>query len=321
MFPWLCNNPHSWTEQERKNDAIAAAAMTGNQSLDTLLDNLDNMSQCNTQSGSSWSGPFGLLTFDSVATSDHQDETTLVTPTIANALSDDTQVHEEPQLEDCDLFDELFMLSEPVISMQSPILEYQDSSVENGDLMSNDTPTLSLLGFPLQYSGDLGDLSFSVVRQLLDHYQQDVITLYTPAQPKSESPWKILHVPKVMSSFGEIMLTGNGTDVNLCLLFAILATSAFSIQSDPERPSGCSSNWRDLGESFKARAKSRLKLALTRISPHDADTLKYKDFLMALLSMVTTEVRTFVFRCEYHADLGLGLQWKYAGSALLSAGC
>ena len=77
------------------------------------------MSQCHTQSGGSWSGPFGLLTFDSVTRADDQDETTLVTSSVANALADDTQFHEAPQLEGCDLanFDELFMLSEPAISM------------------------------------------------------------------------------------------------------------------------------------------------------------------------------------------------------------
>lgn len=152
--------------------------MTGNQSLDTLLDNLDNMSQCHIQSGSSWCGPFGLLTFDSVVTADDRDQTTLVAPGIAKALTDDTQAHEALQLEDYDLanFDEILILSEPVTPMQSQFLDYQDSSS-----MSYDFPTLSLLGYPLQYSGDLADLSFSVVRQPVDHYQQDVITLYTPA--------------------------------------------------------------------------------------------------------------------------------------------
>jgi arginine metabolism regulation protein II len=294
----LCNNLHFWTEQERQDDAIAAAATTGNQSLDTLLDNLDTMSQCQTQSGSTWSGPFGLLTFDSVATADDDGETRLAASRVAMALTDVSQVHQARPLEDCGSFDfdDLFMLSEHIIPAQSQITNYQDLSIETGELMLNESPTLSLLGFPLKYSEDLADLSFSVVRQLLDHYQQHVITLYTPAPSKSESPWKILHVPKVMSSFGEVMLTGNGADVNLCLLFAILATSAFSMQPDPEHPSECMSSWRDLGESFKTRAKSRLKLALTRISPHNPETFKYKDFLMALLSMVTTGVRTFIPR-------------------------
>jgi hypothetical protein len=255
------------------------------------------MSQCHTQSDCTRSGPFGLLTFSCNATVDEHDETELVASEVENVATDDSQFHQPSQTEPCDPFeyDDLFMLSDQVVPLQSPFPEFQDLNVETGNMLFEDSPTISLLGFPIAYSEDLADLSFSVVKQLLDHYQQHVITLYTPAPSKLESPWKILHLPKVMSSFGEVMLTGNGADVNLCLLFAILATSAFSMQSDSEHPSDRSSSyWRDLGESYKARAKARLKLALTRISANNAETFKYKDFLMALLSMVTTGVRVFI---------------------------
>jgi len=149
------------------------------------------------------------------------------------------------------------------------------------------------LGSPLEYSNDFDGLSFPVVRTLLNHYQQSVVELYTPALPSSESPWKVLYLPKVLGCIGEIMLSGDGPHVMMCLLFSILATSAYGMQALEEQGSAQSNAYQDLGRSFAIKAKSRLKLALAQISAYPTAVLKYKDYLMALLSMVTIGVSVY----------------------------
>lgn len=177
-----------------------------------------------------------------------------------------------------------------LVTPETPDCQQQDVSDQwTRNQKASDLPALGL-GFPLEYSSDFDGLSFSVVRTLFSHYQQSVVELYTPALPLSESPWKVLYLPKILGCIGEIMLSGDGPHVMMCLLFSILATSAYGMQGHEEQESVQSTAWQDLGKSFALKAKARLKLALAQISAFPSSVLRYKDYLMALLSMVTIGV-------------------------------
>ncbi|CBF77162.1 hypothetical protein AN4606.2 [Aspergillus nidulans FGSC A4] len=70
---------------------------------------------------------------------------------------------------------------------------------------------------------DLEEFAMSTAKLLLDHYQNITATLYTPASVESKTPWEVCYVPNVLSTLGEIALTGTSSDAKASLLFAVLA--------------------------------------------------------------------------------------------------
>ncbi|KAL4942449.1 hypothetical protein BDV06DRAFT_235417 [Aspergillus oleicola] len=135
---------------------------------------------------------------------------------------------------------------------------------------------------------DLEDFAMPTARLLLDHYQNIKTTLYTPASVETKTPWEILYVPNVLSTLGEIALSGDGSNAKVSLLFAVLAISAFSLDilgSASHQSAG--QDWRALGNVYRQRATRRLQKALRHISSGLPRKDKYKDILMPLLSMVT----------------------------------
>ncbi|KAL3477796.1 fungal-specific transcription factor domain-containing protein [Aspergillus californicus] len=148
---------------------------------------------------------------------------------------------------------------------------------------------------------DLGDFTMSTAKLLLDHYQDMMGTLYTPAPVETKSPWEILYVPSVLCTLGEIALTGNSSDAKVSLLFAVLAISAFrmdNLQSHFQRSS--TQDWYALGKTYRERATKRLQKTLCHLSAGFAKKEKYKNILMPLLSMVTICVVTGQMRNAAH---------------------
>ncbi|RDW72306.1 Zn(II)2Cys6 transcription factor [Aspergillus mulundensis] len=134
---------------------------------------------------------------------------------------------------------------------------------------------------------DLVDFTMSTAKFLLDHYQNITTTLYTPASVQSKTPWEVCYVPNVLSTLGEIALTGNSSDAKVSLLFAVFAISAFrlNILGSPCHPG--TEDWHTLGNMYRQRATKRLQMALRHLSTGLPKKEKYKNILMPLLSMVT----------------------------------
>jgi hypothetical protein len=258
--------------------------------------------------GCAWSGPFAVLAFDKCSPPEDL-------PTPLPAFAEDDLLNFE------DLFNEslgCFVMTPGTAECQQD--DFDDNMFRHEEAL--ECPSLGLSGSPLEYSNDFEGLSFSVVRTLLNHYQQSVVELYTPALPTlDESPWKVLYLPKILGCLGEIMLSGDGPHIMICLLFSILATSAYSMQVQEEQGSVQNITWQDLGKSFAIKAKSRLKLALAQISTCASTTMKYKDFLMALLSMVTIGVCPPLCSGSAPADDTTGFQRRHARGTLLSPRC
>lgn len=266
---------------------MITCATVNNSQIGSLLEDLENTSRLPMPAGCAWSGPFAVLAFDRFSPR-------AGSPTLSLSFAEH------------DLFDfeNLFDASAEYSVMTPPTADYHNISQSE---KASEDPPLRLSEFPLGYSDDFEGLSFSVVRTLLNHYQQSVVELYTPALPTSESPWKLLYLPKVMGCIGEIVLSGDGPHVMICLLFSILATSAYGMQVHGEQESIHNVAWQELGKTFAIKAKSRLKLALAQISTCASTTMKYKDYLMALLSMVTIGVRLPFHHARIYADDPTGL--------------
>ncbi|KAJ0416827.1 fungal-specific transcription factor domain-containing protein [Aspergillus carlsbadensis] len=144
------------------------------------------------------------------------------------------------------------------------------------------------LGPLISTPSDLQDFSMPTAKLLLDHYQTISTTLYTPASVESKTPWEILYVPNLLSTLGEIALTGNSSDARVSLLFAVLAISAFRLDIIEPRPNVSETpNWHSLGEVYRERATRRLQMTLRGLSGTAPKREKYKNILMPLLSMVT----------------------------------
>lgn len=143
-----------------------------------------------------------------------------------------------------------------------------------------------LVSPPASPPADLEGFTMSTAKLLLDHYQNITTTIYTPASADVKTPWEILYIPNVLSTLGEVALTGNSSDAKVSLLFAVLAISAFSLDilSSPE---AVSEDWRALGNMYRQKATRRLQMTLRNLSKGLPKKEKYKNILMPLLSMVT----------------------------------
>ncbi|KAF9893671.1 hypothetical protein FE257_009839 [Aspergillus nanangensis] len=144
------------------------------------------------------------------------------------------------------------------------------------------------LTIPMPRVPDLDDFSMTTAKSLLHHYQKMMVPFHTPARVNRKTPWEILYIPNVLSTIGEIMLTGNSGNAKVALLFALFAVSAFSL--DSLRTHGQhleAKDWRCLGEIYREKATVRLKLSLRNLSIARSKKEKYKEILMPLLSMVT----------------------------------
>lgn len=143
---------------------------------------------------------------------------------------------------------------------------------------------------------DLKDIDMSTVKLLLDYYQNTLVPRLTPAEVPYKSPWKTLYIPNILSTVGDIVLGGNGSNAKVSLMFSALAISAFNL--DGLESSGGGGNgsqardWGKLGRLYRERATKRLKSSLLVLSTAQTKKEKYKDILMALLSMITICVST-----------------------------
>jgi hypothetical protein len=168
------------------------------------------------------------------------------------------------------------------------------------------------LGPSMSTPSDLQDFSMPTAKLLLDHYQTISITLYTPAPVESKTPWEILYVPNLLSTLGEIALTGNSSDARLSLLFAVLAISAFRLDIiQPHTSESATPDWHSVGELYRERATRRLQMTLRGLSGAAPKREKYKNILMPLLSMVTicVSVPFGTVPCHEAYCSDLGCQW------------
>ncbi|KAH7129086.1 fungal-specific transcription factor domain-containing protein [Dactylonectria macrodidyma] len=131
---------------------------------------------------------------------------------------------------------------------------------------------------------DMQDLEMARINHLLENYQSDMSRLL-PMSYNKKPPWQTLYLPSIRSTVGEFVLQGDAGAARASLLFSILAISAFNL----DRLSGeaaQTSHWWQLGQTYKHRAKERVRQSLQNESTGRAKA-KYKDVLMALLAMVT----------------------------------
>ncbi|KAJ5413718.1 fungal-specific transcription factor domain-containing protein [Penicillium cosmopolitanum] len=123
---------------------------------------------------------------------------------------------------------------------------------------------------------------------LLRHYRAQAGKLFSPRRVH-KSPWDIMHLPRVLSIFSELSVFNKSTHAETALFYGTLAVSAFNFDRLGLEQDGSSDYWWVFGERLRHKAKVELGRSFdTEIS--GGGKSKYKDILMAILTMVTISV-------------------------------
>ncbi|ODV83425.1 hypothetical protein CANARDRAFT_181313, partial [[Candida] arabinofermentans NRRL YB-2248] len=135
-------------------------------------------------------------------------------------------------------------------------------------------------------------------RYLLNYYIEDVADMMTVI-PLPKNPWKFIYFPRAIMAVGELASLGKTSNAKNCLLNALLAVSAFNLQSKFTRGSDEMKYYVDLGIQLRQQATNFLNKCLEE----DILQQKYKDVLVAVLSMVTIDVVWGTMSaCKIHLD-------------------
>lgn len=195
----------------------------------------------------------------------------------------------------------------------SSCLQAQDASdiQENEHLHQTQMPEaiMSIVRRPLQ--PDLGfDVSLPsngvllpttalqvqpLTRYLLNYYITQVADLMTVI-PLTESPWKTIYFPRALMAVGELTALGKTSVAKNALLNALLAVSAFNLQSKFSKNSPQMRFYLNLGICLRNQASIFVKALLgsggsmTNRIVNCVASEKYKDILCAVMSMISVDL-------------------------------
>ncbi|RMJ07776.1 hypothetical protein CDV36_012626 [Fusarium kuroshium] len=166
-----------------------------------------------------------------------------------------------------------------MIPRASPIPIAQTASPSPWDLYLNSDFTSSL------------DTSVSShAHFLLEHYKSQMGKLFSPLRVR-KSPWSILHFPRALSALSELSIFKRTKHAHTSLFYAVLAVSAFNWDNIHREQKDSTTYWRNVGEGFRRGARKELERTCeTELAGEKSS--KYKDILMAILTMVTISVVT-----------------------------
>lgn len=137
-----------------------------------------------------------------------------------------------------------------------------------------------------------------MARYLLNYYIEDVADMMTVI-PLAKNPWKFIYFPRALMAIGELASLGRTSNARNGLLNALLAVSAFNVQSKFERGSYEMKYYVDLGIQLRRQANEFVNMCMEE----DILSQKYKDVLVAVLSMVTIDVVWGTMSsCKIHLD-------------------
>lgn len=123
-------------------------------------------------------------------------------------------------------------------------------------------------------------------RYLLNHYIKNVARVMTVVAHE-KTAWKTIYFPRAISAIGELVGLGTCSNPRRSLLHALLSISSFHIASKLPPGSDQKLHYSQLGASLKNQALQSLHNCLQSES---LTSLKHKDIMTAMLSMVTIDV-------------------------------
>ncbi|KAG9790902.1 hypothetical protein KCU88_g1101, partial [Aureobasidium melanogenum] len=294
------------TERERARHIATIVSSTNNATVEELLTDLDTRLRDLEGDHIAYHGPFGVFRlrggtpneideFEAVENVEPRDQIDsaidqIFEPPATNGAfeaSDTPTVLDESHLLPLLPDEQLLDSSQDGINWDDFHMDLAtETSFSDTIAMANGLSCSIPTAMSLTYSFDVHDLDFPTIRLLLDRYQNTLVPYFAPARIHVKSPWEALHIPKVHETLGEVILRGDAGNSKVCLLFAVLGASAFHLDILRTSSDEVTPPWRVIADSYRARAKARLKTSLQSLSPGKKQE-DYKDVLLALLSMVT----------------------------------
>ena len=223
--------------------------------------------------------------------------------------------------------------SPPTLEQWAEVTSYVDSGTESGTLMlgegvtapTNDPildterPPADKVNFPRHASTyldaqhhphvpltevscfDTASLCSDMSLQALPRQQQYLLNYYVQKAvsflcviDSPESPWRTIHVPKMLGIAGELVVTGTTSLVRNAFFHAILASSAFMLAHETSNTDD--QVWAGTAVDLRQQAITFLKSSINK-EFYSSAKAKYKEYLLAMLSMVITDVRFLHFIC------------------------
>lgn len=175
--------------------------------------------------------------------------------------------------EDC--FPNILDAPDAVLNEESQLMELATSAFETIDTFPC-RPQLppELVRSPLCGNGEAWTL--------LSHYKHKLTPLISPLRHGQETPWMSLVMPCAVSTLGELTMNGTANHARLALLNAILSASAFHLGNIATT---CIEYWAMSGDSYLKRAQYHLQQSMEENSIPTPKRSKYKEILMAILSL------------------------------------
>lgn len=128
-----------------------------------------------------------------------------------------------------------------------------------------------------------------LTRYLLNYYITSVADLMTVI-PLTENPWKTIYFPRALMAIGELAALGQTSTAKNALLNALLAVSAFNLQSKFPKNSDSMKYYLNLGVRLRNQASIFVKQLLNPGIEHCVSNEKYKDVLCAVMSMISVDL-------------------------------
>lgn len=131
--------------------------------------------------------------------------------------------------------------------------------------------------------------------ELLRYFKSNIVSLSFPLKRSRGCPWQSVHLPSAEKTYAELLLHQTASHTSLSLFYSLLAASCLHISTKTASPV----EWKGFGETYKQISKYQLRCSVEQ-EIAGQEKVKYKELLMAFLSMAMLEVPTYV-KSRYRA--------------------
>jgi hypothetical protein len=125
-------------------------------------------------------------------------------------------------------------------------------------------------------------------QELLQHWSRNMDSWFPPLRAKKH-PWSVLHLPLALSTVAELTVLRKTKHVKISIFRALLSLSAFVLYRCSTNTEKRSIYWHQVAGINREVAIQEMKQALLN-EIHGLHRAKYKELLVALLSLVSVSV-------------------------------
>lgn len=121
--------------------------------------------------------------------------------------------------------------------------------------------------------------------ELLRYFKGNISLLSFPLTGSPKCPWQTVYLPSAEKTYAELLLYQTASHAGVCLFYSLLAASCLHLSSGGELFVDLNKD----GKTYKQIARYQLECAIKQ-EIIGSERIKYKEILMALLSMIILEV-------------------------------